>query len=126
MLRHGALMSRYFARPYVTLAHTASYRLLIQKACLPALGQAILLQSVPRQCPSYLLFANRHCFPALSQDMTPLLLQHMPCYRTFERPKMRMTYYGFAKRNPPRPSKFAQFYYIVISLGLLSFVFTPL
>lgn len=115
MLPHVGLMSHHIGRSFVTLP--AGYRLLIQRSSLPGVGRIILSQSLSRHS------ADRHCFPSVSKEVTPLLPQRVPWYRTFERHKN--VYYGFASRNPKPPSRFANFYYLFISLGIMSFVFTP-
>jgi len=134
MSRHGllsvALMRRHVGRSYVTLVRSASCRLSAPKSCLPAVGRTIPVgRAIPSQSPrrlsaSSLLFADRHCSPTVSRDVTPPLPQHVPWYRTFDRQKNM--YYGFASRNPPRPSRLATFYYLFLTALFVSVVFTPL
>jgi len=130
MLRHhvtsALLMSHHNGRSYVTLAHSASCRLLIRRSFLPPLGQAFLPRSWCHQSITHLLLVNRHSSSALCRDFTPQLPQHVPWFCTSVRQKIKMTYYGFASRHPKPPSRFAKFYFLLLSLGFISVVCTPL
>ena len=114
---------------YVTVAYCANRHLSlsIQRPCLPVAGRPVLShlpQPLSWRCSSYRLFSEKCCLPAHSGLRSLSMSQPMPWCCTSNRQKNM--YYGFASRNPPKPSRFAIFYYIFISVGMASFVLTPL
>jgi len=126
MLRHCAVSAArkrcYLGRSYMSLARSW---LLTERSCLPAAGQTAQPSQFQPWCStSHRLFFEKRCFPALSKVMSSSSYQTMPWCQTSKRQKN--TYYGFASRHPPKASRFALLYYVLLTVGLTSFVLTPL
>jgi len=131
MLRHCVfsvpLTRCHLRSSYMTLAHSAGSRPSVHRPGLPTAGRMVLtplLQSLPWRCASHRLFVEKRFVPALSRLVSSSSCQPVPWLHTSQRQKN--TYYGFASRNPPRPSRYAKFYFTFIGLGFFSIVLTPL
>jgi len=128
MSRHfvtSGLLARYcIGSSSETLVHSARCQLLIQGLYVRAANLSTLSHPLLWHCTSYQLFSPKHCFPVVSRVSSSCFCQPVPSLRTSERQKN--TYYGFAKRKPEPLSRLGKIYLTFLSVGIASFIVTPL